>query len=130
MEALQSTYMSLDQMKNLYLKREEQSGKTGQQETLSFSKLLEQADEKRTQGVNFSKHANDRLASRNISLSGEQLERLNRGILQAKEKQIRESLVMMDDIVFIVNVNSRTVITAMDQEKNNVFTNIDGAVIV
>ena len=68
----------------------------------------------------------------NINLNDEQLNRLNKGVMQAKEKNINESLVMMDNIAFIVNVKNSTVITAMDQETNdnNVFTNIDGAVIV
>ena len=80
----------------------------------------------------FSKHANERLASRNINLNDDQMSRLNKGVMQAKEKSINESLVMMDNIAFIVNVKNNTVITAMDQENNdsNVFTNIDGAVIV
>ena len=45
---------------------------------------------------------------------------------------MKESLVMVDDFAFIVNVKNNTVITAMDQNTNdsNVFTNIDGAVIV
>ena len=52
--------------------------------------------------------------------------------MQAKEKSIKESLVMMDNIAFIVNIKNNTVITAMDQKTNdsNIFTNIDGAVIV
>lgn len=60
------------------------------------------------------------------------MQRLNEGVKQAKEKSIQESLVMMDNIAFIVNVKNNTVITAMDQNTNdsNVFTNIDGAVIV
>ncbi|MFR4382765.1 MAG: flagellar protein, partial [Roseburia sp.] len=43
----------------------------------------------------------------------------------------KESLVVVDSLAFIVNVPSRTVVTAMDQNEseNNVFTNIDGAVI-
>lgn len=130
MDALQKSYLSIDRMKSLYFDRDNRQGKTAQKEFDSFSQALEQADARNTGDIHFSKHANDRLASRNISLNGEQLDRLHRGIAQAEEKQIRESLVMMDDIAFIVNVSSRTVITAMDQEKNNVFTNIDGTVIV
>lgn len=49
----------------------------------------------------------------------------------AEKKGIKESLVVVDSLAFIVNVPSRTVVTAMDQNEseNNVFTNIDGAVI-
>ena len=85
-----------------------------------------------TRGLKFSKHAGIRLEERNISLSEEQLKRLSDGTKKACEKGIKESLMIMDDMAFIVNVKNNTVITAMDQTENseNVFTNIDGAVIV
>ena len=49
----------------------------------------------------------------------------------AEEKGIKESLVLVDNLAFIVNVPSSTVVTAMDQTetRQNTFTNIDGAVI-
>ncbi len=81
--------------------------------------------------VKFSKHALNRLSMRNIELTGEQMERLNHGKVEAGEKGIKDSLILVDQLAFIVNVPSSTVVTAMDQteNKNNVFTNIDGAVI-
>ena len=65
-------------------------------------------------------------------LSDAQIGRLNAGTQKASEKGINESLVIMDQLAFIVNVKNNTVITAMDQTETteNVFTNIDGAVIV
>ncbi len=82
--------------------------------------------------LKFSKHANERLASRNISLSQEQVMRLQEGVSKAKQKGINESLVMLDNLSFIVNVKNDTVVTALDQNaaEQNIFTNIDGAVIV
>lgn len=136
MERLQGSYFSIDQMADVYLQN---SKKTSQKVTengqgLSFQQILQQASERtiQTEGVTFSKHANERLASRNINLDESQMERLNKGVMQAKEKSINESLVMMDNIAFIVNVKNNTVVTAMDQSANdsNIFTNIDGAVIV
>ena len=47
----------------------------------------------------------------------------------AREKGIGESLVLVDDLAFIVNVKNNTVITAMDDSSEGIFTNIDGAVI-
>ena len=79
--------------------------------------------------LRFSKHANQRLASRNIDLSSTQLARLENGANKAKEKGIKESLVMVDDLAFIVNVPSKTVVTAVNDAEEGVFTNIDGAVI-
>ena len=69
---------------------------------------------------------------RNIELTKEQLERLHDGTKKAGEKGIRESLVLVDQLAFIVNVKNNTVITAMDQTETdeNIFTNIDGAVIM
>ncbi|MBO4901643.1 MAG: flagellar protein [Lachnospiraceae bacterium] len=81
--------------------------------------------------VRFSKHATVRLDDRKIELSSEQLNRLNEGTQKANAKGINESLVLVDELAFIVNIKNNTVITAMDQNeaKENVFTNIDGAVI-
>lgn len=134
MERLQGSYLSIDQMADAFL----QSSKKAEQKTqineqgFTFQQIFRQASEQHVDSVAFSKHANERLASRNINLDASQMERLNKGIMQAKEKSINESLVMMDNIAFIVNIKNNTVVTAMDQTTNdsNIFTNIDGAVIV
>ncbi len=91
-----------------------------------FTQKLNDSEE-----VKFSKHANQRLESRNINLSDEQMSRLNQGVSKARDKSINESLVMMDNLAFIVNIKNNTVVTALESsEESNVFTNIDGAVIV
>lgn len=133
MERLQNSFMSIEQVQNTYLTNRRTARQDETQQNVSFDEILIKANEKSvTNEVTFSKHANERLASRNISLNEEQMTRLNKGVMQAKEKSIKESLVMMDNIAFIVNIKNNTVITAMDQNTNdnNVFTNIDGAVIV
>lgn len=79
--------------------------------------------------LKFSKHANERLISRNIDLSTEQIMRLESGARKANEKGIKESLVMVDNLAFIVNIKNNTVITAVNDKDDKVFTNIDGAVI-
>ena len=82
--------------------------------------------------LKFSKHATQRLDDRNIELTDEQSQRLEEGVLKASEKGITDSLVLVDTLAFIVNVPNQTVVTAMDQTESeeNIFTNIDGAVIV
>jgi len=82
--------------------------------------------------IKFSKHAEGRLASRNINLSKEQKVKLGAAVSKADQKGIKDSLVMMDNIALVVNVKSRTVVTAMSssEAKENVFTNIDGAILV
>ena len=81
--------------------------------------------------VKFSKHAESRLQTRNINLTDEQKGKLNDAINRAGEKNVKDSLVMIDDIAFVVNVREKNVVTVLnkDEMKNNVFTNIDGAVI-
>ena len=73
-----------------------------------------------------------RLENRNINLTDEQNNRLRSGVQKASEKGINESLVIVDSLAFIVNVPNKTVVTAMDQKEaaDNIFTNIDGAVII
>lgn len=96
----------------------------------SFGEILKDKQKAESAGaLRFSKHANQRLASRNIDLSSSQLARLENGADKAREKGIKESLVMVDNLAFIVNVPSKTVVTAVNETDEGVFTNIDGAVI-
>lgn len=82
--------------------------------------------------IKFSKHAEFRLQSRNISLTQAQKDKMKEAVAKAESKGVRDSLVLMDNLAFVVNVRNRTVITAANSNelKENVFTNIDGAVIV
>ncbi len=102
------------------------------EESGSFSDVLAlKESEKTAQLPRFSKHAIGRLNSRSINLTQEQLGRLTEGTVRAGAKGINESLVMVDDLAFIVNVRNNTVVTAMDSTRleESVYTNIDGAVI-
>lgn len=87
---------------------------------------------KGSQQLKFSKHAEMRLRDRHISLSQSQLEKIDQAVSKAEQKGVRDSLILMDTLAFVVNVRNKTVITAANQEelRDNVFTNIDGAVIV
>jgi flagellar operon protein len=82
--------------------------------------------------VSFSAHATSRLMSRQIQLTDPQRARLEHGVAQAAQKGAKESLVMVDNLAFIVSVPNRTVVTAVDgaNRNGNVFTQIDSAVIV
>jgi flagellar operon protein len=100
----------------------------------TFSQLL--ADQLSTNAaqakLKFSGHAQQRLASRNITLTQDDLRRIGDAVTRVAAKGSRESLVMMDKAALVVSVPNRTVITAVDtsQLKDNIFTNIDSAVIV
>ena len=80
--------------------------------------------------LQFSKHANSRLNSRDIALSDAQLQRVEGGVMTARAKGINDSLVLVDEVALVVNTLSKTVITVMERGSDSVFTNIDGAVIV
>ena len=97
---------------------------------LSFSDVLKVQLERET-GISFSAHAMDRLNERNMVLGSDEITRLSRAVSKAEEKGAVDSLILLNDIAFIVSVKNRTVITAMtgDEMHNNVFTNIDSAVI-
>ncbi|HEX3031762.1 MAG TPA: TIGR02530 family flagellar biosynthesis protein [Bacillota bacterium] len=95
-----------------------------------FQKILEEQVGK-TQ-LKFSSHALQRLSSRNISLTAQDLAKLSSAVQKAADKGSKESLILMRDMAFVVSIKNRTVITAVDGQntKDNVFTNIDSAVIV
>lgn len=133
MEVQKNGYLSIAQLTNRYLggagKAEPQKATDG----LSFQQILEQKSAGAPkEGLKFSRHALGRLNDRQIELSQGQLERLNDGARKAQLKGIRDSLVIMDQLAFIINVPNNTVVTAMDSTETteNVFTNINGAVIV
>ena len=129
MKIINGQFPSIEQAASEYLEKS-QSSEAAKLGTKSFAQVL--AD-KQTDAIapKFSKHAANRLSERNIKLSDKVMNRLSAGMQAAGQKGINESLVMVDQLAFIVNVPSSTVVTAMDQteNKNNVFTNIDGAVI-
>jgi len=84
------------------------------------------------QPVKFSAHASQRLRDRKILMDDKLMTKVSEAIDKAEAKGIEDSLVLTQDAALIVNVKNRTVITAMDRGSmsGNVFTNIDGAVIV
>ncbi len=81
--------------------------------------------------VQLSGHAKARIERRGIDLDPQTLARLQHGVDRAAAKGSRESVVLVDDVAFVVSVKARTVITAVDRAsmRDHVFTNIDSAVI-
>ncbi|SDK45466.1 TIGR02530 family flagellar biosynthesis protein [Natronincola ferrireducens] len=99
--------------------------------TSDFHQVFQQQINKSAE-IKFSKHAIQRLQQRNIELSVQEISKLNNAIDTAAKKGIKETLIIMDNRAFIASVNNKTVITAAvdEQLEDNVFTNIDGAVII
>ena len=132
MNKISNQFASIEQVTDQYLNRKSTDAVFSESD-ISFEEILKQKqDVTGSSELRFSKHATMRLNDRNINLSQEQNERLESGVLKASEKGINESLVILDSLAFIVNVPNKTVVTAIDQNEsnNNIFTNIDGAVIV
>lgn len=82
------------------------------------------------QGIRFSNHAQQRLQSREIQLTDDGVHRLSNAVEKAEKRGGKSSLVLMDDLAFIVNVRERLVVTAMETAARGegVFTQIDTVV--
>lgn len=98
----------------------------------SFQDVFQGASDKASP-VKFSAHALQRLQMRNIQLNSQDLAKIDGAVNKAASKGARESLLVMNNnLALVVSVKNRTVITAVDGQsmKDNVFTNIDSAVIL
>ena len=96
----------------------------------SFAEILN--EQLKPKELSFSAHALNRLEQRNISLNDSDKSRLEDAVSKISQKGGRDSLIMMDNVAYVVNIPNRTVVTAMDQNSvnNNIFTQIDSAMIL
>ncbi|PZT56014.1 TIGR02530 family flagellar biosynthesis protein [Paenibacillus silvae] len=106
--------------------RKSRAGETENAPAKPFAEVLE------SNLLKLSNHAAKRLEQRGIELKSEQMKQIGTALDKAAAKGAKESLILMQDMAFIVNVKNRTVVTAMDSEsmRDNVFTQIDSAVII
>ncbi len=97
-----------------------------QQGDVSFSEILSQV-----QDVRFSNHAQKRMQSRQINLDADSVSRLADAVDRVEKRGSQTSLVLMDDLAFLVNVPERLVVTAVDTNNRGegVFTQIDSVVL-
>lgn len=97
----------------------------------SFQNILKQKLAE-SSNLTFSKHAVNRVLERNVDISDTSMARLNEGVKRAQEKGLNDTLILVDTTAYIVNAKSGTVITTVsnDDIKGNVFTNIEGTVIM
>lgn len=95
-------------------------------EGASFAEILAH------QSLKFSRHAQERISQRGIALDAGLLQRIQDAVDKAAAKGARDSLILTDNLAFVVSIKNRTVVTAMDEAslRGNVFTNIDSAVII
>ncbi|SFM32181.1 flagellar operon protein [Gracilibacillus orientalis] len=98
-----------------------------QKKTTPFAEVLKEQQE-----IELSKHASDRMTQRNIVLSEADWNKMNEKLDQAKDKGVKESLVITSDAAFIVNAENKKVITALDKSElsSKIFTNINGTIVI
>lgn len=96
---------------------------------LNFKQIL---DKRINPELKFSKHAQQRLKSRNIEFDEQALQKLQQAVGKARAKGAQDSLILIDKLALVVSIRNNTVITAVDEDniQDNVFTNIDSAVII
>lgn len=98
---------------------------------LNFEALLkEQIVQK--EGVQFSKHAKERVEQRGIDVSESFLTNLNNAVDKARAKGAKDVVIIGEKGAFIINIPNNVVVTAVsgDEIKDNIFTNIDSAVLL
>jgi flagellar operon protein len=98
----------------------------------SFGTLFQKELDRQPQSVAFSKHAQERVEQRGIEITQDLMNQLRLGLVRAQEKGATNILAMDTEKAFIINVPNAKVITALTQDemKENIFTNIDGAVFL
>ena len=84
------------------------------------------------QELKISKHANERITERNIAISDEEWQNVTEKVFEARDKGVKQPLVIMEQAALIVSAKNATVITAMDRSeaKQQLFTNIDGTIVL
>lgn len=85
-----------------------------------------------TDGLQFSRHAAERADQRGIEMSDSFLGQLQSAVEKARLKGAKDVVIISDKGAFIVNVPNNTVVTTMSENemKENIFTNIDSAVLL
>jgi len=104
----------------------ELSGKKIEDSTGKFSSVFREELDK----IKFSNHALKRLESRNIKLSDSNISKIQNAVQKAELKGAKDSLIMLDETAYVVNIPNKTVVTAIElnETSENIFTNIDSVV--
>ncbi len=98
----------------------------------TFAEILSDKLPEDSPNVRFSMHAQERMALRNIDVNQDTITQLNDAMDMAQEKGAHDSVVIMKDKAFVVNVDKRMVVTAFDNTSafERMFTQIDSAVVL
>lgn len=97
---------------------------------VEFSSILNKAEKQND--LKISAHAKDRLKERNINFNDNDLANIRQAVEKIRSKGGREALIIYNNVALLTSVKNNTIITAVDDKnmKENVFTNIDSAIII
>jgi flagellar operon protein len=98
----------------------------------SKSTFLEHLQQAKQQELKISRHASERMQERNIEISKDEWQHVTSRVMEARDKGVKQPLVLLDQAALIVSAKNATVITAMDRQeaKSQLFTNIDGTIVI
>lgn len=128
------TMKKISQLSNaqaLQLQREAAiKGRTDRSDNQFASMMQERIQQ--SEGVQFSKHAENRIKQRGINMSEDVMANLNLAVEKARAKGAKDTVIIGSEGAFIVNVPNNIVVTTISEQemKNNIFTNIDSAVLM
>ena len=94
--------------------------------------FLDHLQQATRQELKISRHASERMQERNIQISDEEWQHVTNRVLEARDKGVKQPLVLLDQAALIVSAKNATVITALDRHeaKSQLFTNIDGTIVL
>ena len=113
------------------LRLKHDAGMLGKGTGVSFAESLrEKLNQDST--VRFSKHAAQRLAERGADITDGLLDSLNKAVETARDKGSRDTVIIRGKDAFIVKIPNNVVVTMVPYQdmKENIFTNIDSAVLI
>lgn len=101
-------------------------------EQISNQSFMDHLKQATGEELKISKHASERLNERNISITDREWQQISEKVFEAKDKGVKQPLVLLDQAALIVSAKNATVITALDRNeaKQQLFTNIDGTILL
>ncbi|WP_188454385.1 TIGR02530 family flagellar biosynthesis protein [Virgibacillus oceani] len=84
------------------------------------------------QSLKVSKHAEERLNERNITINEKEWQTISEKMSEARHKGVTDSLVITNKAALVVSTTNNTVVTAMnrDEASSKIFTNINGTILI
>ncbi|WP_240375313.1 TIGR02530 family flagellar biosynthesis protein [Bacillus piscicola] len=82
--------------------------------------------------LKISKHAEKRFHAREVTVTPAEWEKITVKVAEAKEKGVKDSIVLTAEAALVVSAINNTVITAMSRQEaaEHIFTNINGTIVI